>query len=108
MNTITSVKTIISVLICGAALSFGLANTWGAEPFSTLLFSKTLLFRHASITNGIAAIKDLGAGNRFNVDATEDSRVFTPDNLSKYRVVILLSTSGEIFNDMQKTALKNF
>jgi len=41
-----------------------------ADRFNALVFSKTLLFRHASITNGIAAIRDLGKANRFNVDAT--------------------------------------
>jgi len=79
-----------------------------ADRFNALVFSKTLLFRHASITNGIAAIRDLGRANRFNVDATEDSAVFTPTNLARYKVVILLSTSGEIFNETQKAALKTY
>jgi cytochrome c len=73
-----------------------------------LVFSKTLLFRHASITNGIAAIRKLGQANHFDVDATEDATVFTPTNLSKYKVVVLLSTSGEIFNRDQKAALKDY
>lgn len=79
-----------------------------AERFDALVFSRTLLFRHASITNGIAAIKELGQANHFNVDASEDSAVFTRSNLAKYRVIVLLSTSGEIFNDEQKAALKDY
>ncbi len=66
------------------------------------------MFRHASITNGIAAIKQLGAENGFAVDATEDADWFTTTNLAKFKVVIFLSTSGNILNDEQQTAFRNF
>jgi len=79
-----------------------------AADFSALVFSKTLMFRHPSITNGIAAIKQLGAENHFNVDATEDASYFTPKNLAKYQVVIFLSTSGNILDGEQQAAFKNF
>ena len=76
--------------------------------FNALVFSKTLMFRHPSITNGIAAIKRLGAENHFQVDATEDANWFTATNLAKYKVVIFLSTSGDILNEEQQAAFKNF
>lgn len=76
--------------------------------FTALVFSKTLLFRHASITNGIAAIQKLGAENHFHVDATEDANWFTPANLARYKVIIFLSTSGDILNDRQQTAFREF
>src|ERR1700687_405965 len=61
-------------------LAIGVAKIPAVE-FSALVFSKTLLFRHASITNGIAAIKALGNQNHFRVDATEDSSWFSRANL---------------------------
>jgi cytochrome c len=76
--------------------------------FNALVFSKTLMFRHASITNGIAAIRQLGAENGFHVDATEDASWFTATNLAKYKVVIFLSTSGDILNEEQQAAFKGF
>ncbi|MEI8043146.1 MAG: ThuA domain-containing protein [Verrucomicrobiota bacterium] len=79
-----------------------------AADFNALVFSKTLMFRHPSITNGIAAIQRLGAENRFRVEATEDASCFTPANLAKYRVVIFLSTSGDILNEEQQAAFKSF
>jgi len=79
-----------------------------AAHFSALVFSKTLMFRHASITNGIAAIKQLGAENGFHVDATEDAAWFTSSNLAKYQAVIFLSTSGDILNEEQQAAFKSF
>src|SRR6266536_539660 len=60
--------------------------------FKVLVFSKTLLYRHASITNGVSAIRKLGAENNFDVDATEDSSVFNTSNLARYRAVVFLST----------------
>jgi len=88
-------------------LAAGLAEGYAAD-FSVLVFSKTLLYRHASITNGIAAIKKLGEQNHFEVDATEDSSCFTRSNLAKYNAIVFLSTSGEILNEEQQSAFKEF
>jgi type 1 glutamine amidotransferase len=79
-----------------------------AADFSALIFSKTLLYRHASITNGIRAIKALGEQNRFTVEATEDSSWFTPAKLKMFKVIIFLGTSGEILSDAQQSAFKDF
>ena len=73
-----------------------------------LVFSKTTMYRHASITNGIAAIKKLGEENSFAMDATEDSSVFTTTNLARYPAVVFLSTSGDILNDEQQMAFQNY
>lgn len=80
----------------------------GSEPFRVLVFSKTLGFRHASITNGVAAIRELGGRNGFAVDATEDSSVFTAANLRHYATVIFLSATGEVLNSDQESALKSY
>jgi len=79
-----------------------------ASEFSVLVFSKTLLYRHASITNGIDAIKRLGAQNHFEVDSTEDSGWFTREKLAKYQAVIFLSTSCDILNQEQQSAFREF
>ncbi len=76
--------------------------------FTVLVFSKTLMFRHASITNGIAAIQKLGMENGFFVEATEDASWFTSANLARYKAVIFLSTSGDILNGEQQTAFREF
>jgi type 1 glutamine amidotransferase len=73
-----------------------------------LVFSKTLGFRHDSIPDGIAAIRQLGVANGFAVDATEDSARFTAAGLGAYQVVVFLSTTGDVLNTEQETALTNF
>jgi cytochrome c len=93
------------VAIALVALSI---STRGAESFRILVFSKTLLYRHASITNGVAMLRTLGDKHGFGVDATEDSAVFTPANLARYKTIVFLSTSGGILNTDQQTAFKNF
>jgi cytochrome c len=98
---------LVAGLLAIAAVALGSGWSSAAE-FNALIFSKTLMFRHASITNGIVAIKQLGAENHFNVDATEDASCFTPKNLAKYQVVIFLSTSGNILDQEQQAAFKNF
>jgi len=76
--------------------------------FKALVFSKTAAFRHDSIPTGIAAIQKLGADNNFTVDATEDAGVFTEANLAQYKVVIFLSTTGDVLNDAQQTAFEHY
>src|SRR5262245_42879196 len=50
-----------------------------------LIFSKTTGFRHDSIPDGIAAIRQLGQQNGFDVDASEDASIFTDANLGQYK-----------------------
>ena len=90
-------------------LAPGEAHAQSAGPdFAVLVFSKTAEYRHASIPNGIAAIRALGEQNDFRVDASEDAALFNDRNLAQYRVVVFLSTSGDIFNSGQQAALEKF
>jgi type 1 glutamine amidotransferase len=85
-----------------------------ASPASTqeepriLVFTKTSGFRHASITDGIALVEALGAANGFAVDATEDAGQFTDQNLSGYRAVVWLNTTGDVLNAAQQAAFENY
>jgi len=84
------------------------AVSLSAQQYSVLVFSKTTGFRHSSIPNGIAAIQQLGAKNGFSVTATEDSSLFTAANLAKYKVVVFLSTTGDILDADQKAAFESY
>ncbi len=98
--------------ILGLTLASFCANCADNPPrqgdFNVLVFSRTLMFRHASITNGIAAIKHLGVENGFRVDATEDASWFTPTKLARYQAVVFLSTSGDILNEEQQEAFRQY
>ena len=80
-----------------------------AEQFSVLLFSKTAGWHHESILEGVKAIRGLGQLHDFNVFWTEDAaRVFKDEELKKYKVVIFLSTTGDILNDEQQAAFERY
>ncbi len=78
------------------------------RPDRILVFSRTAGFRHSSIEPGIAALEDLGAANGFAVDATEDAGQFTTANLSRYQVVVFLSTTGDVLNPEQQAAFMTY
>jgi type 1 glutamine amidotransferase len=77
-------------------------------PPAVLVFSRTRGFRHASIADGIVAIKALGQANQFVVDATEDPTVFGDAELAAYRAVIFLSTTGDVLDTAQEAAFERF
>jgi len=93
-----------------AALLLGMlpAAHAGDSPFSVLVFSKTAGFRHDSIPAGIAALQRLGDQDGFGVDATEDDKVFNDANLRKYRVVVFLSTTGEVLDADGRAAFERY
>jgi type 1 glutamine amidotransferase len=75
---------------------------------AVLVFSKTAAFRHDSIPSGIAAIRQQGTTRGFSVDASEDATAFTDDSLGKYKVVVFLSTTGDVLNSAQEAAFERF
>jgi type 1 glutamine amidotransferase len=72
------------------------------------VFSKTEGFRHDSIPAGIAAIREQGRARGFAVDPTEDSAGFSDALLTKYKVVVFLSTTGDVLSPAQQAAFERF
>lgn len=75
---------------------------------NVLVFSKTAEFRHESIEEGKLAIMKLGKENGFEVDTTEDAAIFKERNLRNYKVIIFLSTTGDVLNESQQLELTRF
>jgi cytochrome c len=76
--------------------------------FRVLVFSKTAGFRHSSIDEGIAALKLLGSQQGIQVDAIEESSLFTDEVLARYDAVVWLSTTGDVLNDAQQAAFERY
>ena len=94
---------VICTILC---LLFSLSA--GAQNYKVLVFSKTKGFRHGSIGDGVKAIQKLGSENNFAVDHSEDSSLFTIDNLLQYKVIIFLSTTGDILDASQQKAFEGY
>ncbi len=79
-----------------------------AERFSVLVFSRTAGFRHESIPAGLNALRELAAGHQFAVLETEDPSIFTDEKLAAFAAIIFLSTTGDILDEGQQTALNRY
>lgn len=73
-----------------------------------LVFSKTTAFRHASIPAGQKALIKLGNENGITVDTTENSSVFTEDNLRRYGAVVFLNTTGDVLDAEQQSSFEKY
>ena len=73
-----------------------------------LVFSKTSGYRHESIANGKAMFLEMAGQWQAVVDTTEDAGLFTVENLSRYKTVVFLNTTGDALNDKEQLALQHF
>lgn len=73
-----------------------------------LVFSKTRGYRHSSIPQGIAAVKLMGRKYGFEVDTTENAERFNEANLKRYKVVVFMSTTGDVLNDRQQADFERY
>jgi uncharacterized protein len=64
---------------------------------------------HENIATSVEAIRSLGAQNGFSVDASEDPKVFTPENLKQYNAIVFSNSNNEGFDtDAQREAFKKY
>jgi type 1 glutamine amidotransferase len=99
---------VIVLAACGASSQAPTTPGGGAPTFAALVFSKTAEFRHDSIPAGVAALRQQGGLRGFSVDATEDASAFTDANLMRYKVVVFLSTTGDVLDASQQSAFERF
>ena len=64
---------------------------------------------HDNIAAGVAAIKQIGNENGFNVDVSDKPGDFTEENLKNYTLIIFNNTNNEVFDtDDQKIAFMRY
>ena len=73
-----------------------------------LIFWKTDVAFHESISDAIRAIRAMAQRNSVAVDDTSDAHMIEDGILSRYKAVILLSTQGKILNPAQKDAFEHY
>ncbi len=101
-------RSLIAVLLLVMVLPLAALSDNGSSRLRVLVFSKTTDSRHASIPDGIAALKKLGVERGWQVDVTEDAGTFSDSNLRNYDVVVWLNTSGEVLDPAQQAAYERF
>lgn len=73
-----------------------------------LIFSKTNGFRHESIEAGVEALKVAGKKQGWDVRATENGAFFNEEYLRQFKVVVFLSTTGDVLTPDQKRSFIDF
>ena len=73
-----------------------------------LVFSRTTGFRHTSIPDGVAAVTALGGKHGFDVESTEDPKVFTDQSLGRFSAVVFMMTTGDVLDSAQQAAFQRY
>jgi type 1 glutamine amidotransferase len=102
LDTIGPVASATTVSNAACSLAPAPANS------RVLVFSRTAGFRHASIPDGVAAVKALGAAHGFAVEATEDATAFTDQSLGRFGAVVFMSTTGDVLDSAQQAAFQRY
>lgn len=73
-----------------------------------LVFTEAKGFRHESISNGVAAVVEMGTQKGFKVDTSSNSKVFTERKLRKYSAVVFLNTTGDVLEKDEQQAFERY
>lgn len=78
------------------------------KPIHILVFSKTVGYRHASISLGIKMLYDQSKKQNWVLTATEDASLLRDDFLAKFDVAVFLSPTGDAICDEGQAAFEKF
>lgn len=73
-----------------------------------LVYTNTNGYRHNSIELGVETLRTLAQEEGIWMDHTEDSLQFNEKNLSRYNLVVFLSTTGNVLGSEQEKAFRSF
>lgn len=101
-----------NIFLYGMVLLLALIGTntgCAAKPETKILvFAKTQGFYHTSIPKGMVTLINICRQEGILVDTTRDAAVFSDENLSRYKAVVFLNTTGDILNDAQQAAFERY
>jgi len=103
----------LTIYLLGAVISLSCISSdqsmqSEAPEKAILIFTKTEGYRHASIPEGVAALKSLARQHDIATFHTENAAYFQTDSLAKFDAVVFLSTTGDILSEQQQQAFRSF
>ena len=75
---------------------------------NVLVFSKTMGYRHESISTGLKMLYDQSKKQNWVITATENSGLINDDFLSNFDVVVFLNPTGDAIDASGQTAFEKF
>lgn len=89
-------------------LSIAFSGISQDKKINVLVFSKTVGFRHNSISSGLKTLSDLAQERKWILTATENSDLITPEFLKTFDVVVFLNPTLDVLNETQQKAFEEF
>jgi uncharacterized protein len=99
-------KKLISVMLLLAMIT--ITGTAQDKKINVLVFSKTVGYRHNSISSGLKMLSDLAQERKWVLTATEDANLFTPEFLKNFDVVVFLNPTQDVLNEQQQKDFEAF
>jgi type 1 glutamine amidotransferase len=64
---------------------------------------------HDNIATSVETIRSIGAENGFEIEASDDPKLFTVENLKRFKLIVFSNSNHEAFeDDQQREAFKRF
>lgn len=79
-----------------------------AQQFDVLLITETAGWQHESSFDAIPAMRKMAERHYFNIDLKQKAERLTADQLAKYEVIVMINTTGDIFNDEEQSLIEKF
>jgi type 1 glutamine amidotransferase len=73
-----------------------------------LVLTKTAGFHHESIDAGVTMLQQHEADWNLDLTITDNTSLFTPEALKPYRLLVLLNTTGDLFDSLEQQAFKDW
>lgn len=78
------------------------------KPINVLVFTKTVGFRHESISSGLKMLYDHSKKQNWVITATENSQLLRDDFLSNFDVAVFLNPTGDAICDAGQAAFEKW
>jgi type 1 glutamine amidotransferase len=78
------------------------------KKINVLVFSKTMGYRHNSISSGLKMMSELAQERNWILTATENADLFTPEFLKTFDVVVFLNPTQDVLNEQQQQNFEAF
>lgn len=78
------------------------------QQFNALLITETSGWHHGSIVAAVPAMEGLAKRHDFNLDIQQEGEALTTESLQPYDVIVMVNTTGDIFNEEEQAAFEQF
>lgn len=94
-------------LLCTCVLAL-MCFSLNGQQFKALMITETAGWQHESSFDAIPALHKLAARHDFEIELKQKAMPLNDDWLAKYDVIIMINTTGDVFNDAEQAAIEKF